>query len=107
MNEEIGHYKPHRLVNLQSAEFGVDAPALSADVAAPDETHIASCVRRREETARGGLAEDFRVIERLKSDSVENLLTGRQVGEVDAGGEIGRLDRRRADDAPRVLERFR
>src|SRR5215510_3642967 len=107
MNEYIGLHAPHRLVNLHSAEFRIDAPALSANVAAPDEAYVAFCVRRSGETACDWFTKDFRVIERLKRDAIENLLTVGQLDEVDAGGKIGRLNRRRADDAPRVLKGFR
>src|SRR5499427_7167727 len=107
MNKEVRPHAPHRLVNLQTAEFGVDAPTLSAHVAAPDKAQVSFRIRRREETARRQSAENLRVVEGLKSDAVENLLSGGQVGEVDAGGEVGRFDSRRANDAPRVLKRFR
>src|SRR5262252_497959 len=107
MNKEVRPHAPHRLVNLQTAEFGVNAPTLSAHVAAPDEADVSFGIRRREDTARDWFAENLRVVERLKCDAVENLLSGRQLGEVDAGCEIRRFDSRRADDAPRVLKRLR
>ena len=50
-------------------------------------------------------ARDSRVGQRLKSDAVEDLLARRAGRGVDARGEVGRFERRRARSARRALRK--
>ena len=78
----------HRLVDLHAAEVGVDAVALARGVARPDEAHVARVGRRGAKVARHRLGQRT-AGEVFPHHAVEDVLAGRQPGQVDARAEVG------------------
>ena len=71
-----------------AAIIRVDAPALSGNVAAPDEADVAAIGRRGAEATDHGLALDVDMRQVAKPDAVEDVLTGGQVLQQHLCGEI-------------------
>ena len=106
MQQEIRAMLAHGGEGEHAAVIGVYAPALSGDIAAPDETDVASIGWRGAEAADDSLALDVDMREIAKPDAVENILTRGQVFQQHLCGEVAfgqRCDRRQR---PGVGERF-
>ena len=80
----------------------VDAPALSGNVAAPDETDVAAIGRRSAEPSDHRLAFDADMREVAKPDTVEDLLPGRQVLQQHFCREVAFGQRRDRRQRPRI-----
>ena len=85
----------------------VDAPALSGNVAAPDETDVAAIGWRGAEPSDHRLAFDADMREVAKPDAVEDLLPGRQVLQQHFRGEVAFGQRRDRRQGPCVGKGFR
>ncbi len=107
MDEEGGLDLTHRLVDLHAAPVGVDAPALPPGIARPDEADVPAPGRRHPEAAGDRLAHELGVGEVDEAQPVEDALAGRQAGEVELGGEVGILERRRTRQRARVGKALR
>ena len=106
MDEHVGLGATHRLVQRHAAAIGVDAPALPDAVAGERKHTIAIAGGRcglERALARNAVRAQVRQI--LEEHSIGNPLTRRQIAQVDARREVGRLHRRGTYDAPEILER--
>ncbi len=103
VQEEVRPTLAHGFVDAHAAEVGVDAIALPAGVAAPNEANVARALRRAAQVAEPGLAEQA-ATGILETRAVEDRLIRRQPAQVHAGGEVqaGVGDRR--NHAPRIAE---
>jgi len=88
MQQEIRTMLAHGGEGEHAAVVGVDAPALSGDVAAPDEADVAPVARCRAKTPDHGFACDIDVGEIAKADAVKDVLPGRQIFQQQFCGEI-------------------
>ncbi len=89
-----------------AAVIRIDAPALSGDVAAPDEADVAAISRRGPEPPDHRLALDIGVGEIAKADAVENVLSRGQVFQQHFCGEIAFGQGRDRRQRPRIGKRF-
>ena len=90
-----------------AAVIRVDAPALSGDVATPDETDVTPIGWRGAEAPDHRLALDAGMREVAKPDAVEDLLPGRQVLQQHFRGEVAFGQRRDRRQRPGVGKGFR
>ena len=79
VQQEIRTIFAHGGEGEHAAVIGVDAPALSGDVATPDETDVAATGRRGAEAPEHRLARDIDIREIAKPDAVEDFLPRGQV----------------------------
>ena len=107
MDEEGGLDLAHRLVDLHAAPVEIDAPALPRRVARPDEADVLAGCGRRPEAAGDRLAHELPVGKVDETHAVEDALAGRQAVEIELGGELGILERRRSSHRPRIRKALR
>jgi hypothetical protein len=105
VDEEVRTPSPHRLVQAHPAPLGIDAPALAGGVGRPRERHIVQPLRRRQKAALRGHARIARAGEIFEPHAVENALSGRQLGEIDAPRKSARLARGGSHHPACTLER--
>ena len=104
MQQEIRAMLAHGGEGEHAAVVGIDAPALSGDVAAPDETDVAAIGRRGAEAADHRLALDVGMREVAEADAIEDVLPGGQVFQQHFGGEVAFGQRRDRRQRPRIGE---
>ena len=103
MHKKVRVAQPHLLIDAHAAEVGVDAEVLAGRIAAPYEARAAPRIeRRRAELCHQPFAARAAGAQVFHRHAGKNLLAQRQFGQVHAGGEVGRLQRIRADDPARV-----
>ena len=107
MQQEIRPVFAHGCEGDHAAVIGIDAPALSGDVAAPDEADVAAVGRRGAEAADHRLAFDRRVGEIAEADAVEDVLSARKIVHQHLRGEVALGQRRDRRQRAGVLEGFR
>ena len=99
MHEEVRIAQAHLLIDTHAAKVGVDAKVLAGGVATPHETRAAPRIqRRRAELRRQPLAARTTRTQVFHCHAGKYLLAQRQLGQVHPRGEIGGLQRIRADD---------
>jgi hypothetical protein len=106
MQQEIRAMLAHGGKGEHAAVVRIDAPALARDVAAPDETDVATIGRRGAETANHCLALDVDMRQVAEADAVENVLAGGQVFQEHLGGKIALGQCRDRRQRPRIGKRF-
>ena len=106
VDEKVRVAQAHRFIDFHAAKIGIDAPALTALVAAPVKPHGTGAIGRRcgPELARDGFALDLRIIGIDIAHAHEDRLADRQAAQVDTGREIGRIAGRGADNAADIVE---
>ena len=90
-----------------AAVVRIDAPALSGDVAAPDEADVAPIGRRGTEAPEHRLALDIDVGQIAKADAVEDLLACGQVLQQNFRREVALGQRRDRRQRPHIGKRIR
>ena len=89
-----------------AAIVGIDAPALSGDVAAPDETDVAPVGGRGAEAADHRLARNIGMREVAEFDAIEYVLPGGKIFQQHLRGEVALGQRGDRRQSPRIAERF-
>ena len=107
MQQEIRAVLAHGGEGEHAAVVRIDAPALSGDVAAPDEADVAPVAGRGAEAADHRLARDAGMREVAKPDPIENVLPGRQIFQQHFRGEVALGQRRDRRQRPRIVEGLR
>ncbi len=106
MQQEIRPVLAHGCEHEHAAVIGIDAPALSGDIAAPYETDVAAAGRRGAEAADHRLARDGGMREVPEPDAIEDILPGGQIFQQHFRGEVAFGQRRDRRQDPRLAERF-
>ena len=104
MNQEIRLVLVHGGVGDHAAVVGIDAPALSGDIAAPDEADIAAVGGRGTEAANHGFADDIRMRKVAQPHPIENILPGGKILQQHLGGEVAFGQCRDRRQGARVVE---
>jgi hypothetical protein len=107
MQQEIRPVLAHGGEGEHAAVVGIDAPALSGNVAAPHETDVAPVARRGAESPDRRLADNARMRQVAKTDAVEDVLTRGQVLQQHFGSEITFGQCRNRGQRRCILEGFR
>ena len=87
-----------------AAFVGIDAPALSSDVAAPDKTDVAPVARRGAEAADHRLARNVGVRQVAESDAVEYILPGGKIFQKHFRSEVALGQRGDRRQNPRIAK---
>src|SRR5262249_33732252 len=92
VQKKIGLAARHRLVDSESAEFGIDSPALSDLVTGPKKANVARARRRRAKSAAQRFTHRSLVPQVLEADFVMYGLPRGQAREFHAARVISRVD---------------
>ncbi len=103
LNEEVRMALAHGFVDAHAAEVGIDAPALAAGIAAPDETDIPRAPGCSAQMAHPGFAAGM-VAGVLETGAVEDRLIRRQPTQIDTRGEVESFIRDRRNHPPSVVK---
>ncbi len=106
MQQEIRFVLAHGSEGDHAAIIRIDTPALSRDIAAPDETDVAAVAGRGAEAADHRLALDVSMRKVAKPDAIKDVLAGRQVFQQHFCGEVALRECRDRRQGPRVAKRF-
>ena len=88
VDEKIRLQAAHLLVEPHTTPFWIDAPPLAGGIPAPDKGDVAALGWCGAEMAQGGRTHDFVVSQILEEDTVENLLPGGQIGQLDTRRKV-------------------
>ena len=97
MQQEIRPVLAHGGEGEHAAFVGIDAPALSGDVATPNKTDVAAVARRGAEAAHHRLAGNVGIGQVAEPDAVKYILPGGKIFQKHFRGEVAfgqRGDRR-------------
>ena len=100
VEEEVGFEVGHRTEDAKPAGVRIDAPALTDEVAAPDERDVTRVLRRRRERRLQRLRRHARVVEILQQHLDADLAARLQAVEAHLAREIGVGREHRSRDAP-------
>src|SRR5882757_2366384 len=106
MDEEVGALVQHGAIAAHAAARRIDAPALTSDVAGPDEGDRTPVDRRGAEMSDAAFAGDTVTV--IETHAIEDVLPRRQTVEQQLCGEVAvwqRVGRCRAQDSGKALDR--